>query len=85
MNRLRIIRLLISPAEPEPEPLIEEEIEKNVIAKELALQVEAADLDLANYKIAAALQVKVPGDTGEGTQNTTDFFIFTVTRLKTDL
>ncbi|MDD3206152.1 MAG: hypothetical protein PHS74_10550, partial [Lachnospiraceae bacterium] len=65
--------------------LTKEEIEKNVIAKELALQVEAADLDLANYKIAAALQVKVPGDTGEGTQNTTDFFIFTVTRLKTDL
>lgn len=57
------------------------------------IKLNTADLtedlgNLTNYKIVATLTIKEPGDSGTGNDSvktTSDFFIYTVTKLKLDL
>lgn len=49
-------------------------------------EVLTAELDnLTNYRLEATLSVKEKGVSEEASEKTTDFFIYTVTKLKTDL
>ena len=61
-----------------------------MITRDLQLKVKhAADMDLTNYKIQASVGVadsdKVPEDIEEAVSALSDFFVFTIGRLKTDL
>lgn len=41
--------------------------------------------NLTNYRVEATLVIKEDGETGETAEKTTDFFVYTVTKLKFDL
>lgn len=64
-------------------------VEKGVVTRDLALIVKDAEkMDLSNYKVVASVMVSDDrGDDIEGEVNgaLSDFFVFTVAKLKTDL
>lgn len=56
-----------------------------VLRKPLEVRLNGGALDLTNYKVKASLSVREKGNNSLYTAVTEDFFIFTVTRIKTDL
>ncbi|MDD3368590.1 MAG: hypothetical protein PHP50_06820 [Lachnospiraceae bacterium] len=64
--------------------ITKDEIRNGTADRKMLLRVNPENMDLSNYKLTATLTVSEP-DSVAGTSTTDDFFVFTVTKLKTDL